>query len=138
MPWTCRFVPDPPLNDPDFHRTREVGMMWWLPWDDPDIRSYYLEHALSRQYLETHLLRRHPIIVVLPGIVPVCLDEKYCGGHWGDNPTGEGWQVTGEPPKVTVQPSINLVGVYHGWLHDGVLSDDVEGRRYDARGALIR
>lgn len=38
------------------------------------------------------------------------------------------WTRTGEPPNVTASPSINHVGQYHGWLQNGVLSDDCEGR----------
>jgi hypothetical protein len=47
---------------------------------------------------------------------------------------GPGWTRTGEPPNVTASPSINYaMGAlgYHGWLQDGVLTDDCEGRTYD-------
>jgi hypothetical protein len=48
------------------------------------------------------------------------------GGIWIiDGPTSKGtrpWSRTGVPPKVTVHPSINFEGSYHGWLRDGVLS----------------
>lgn len=40
------------------------------------------------------------------------------------------WTWTGKPPNVTATPSINSVGRYHGWLRDGVLSDDVDGRKF--------
>jgi hypothetical protein len=36
--------------------------------------------------------------------------------------TGNRWTVTGEPPKLTVKPSINSVGQWHGWITDGVMS----------------
>lgn len=39
------------------------------------------------------------------------------------------WTRTGEPPNITVSPSINYMGFYHGWLCEGVLSDDCEGRQ---------
>lgn len=41
-----------------------------------------------------------------------------------------GWTIEGEMPNVTVRPSINQEGVYHGWITNGVLSDDIEGRTY--------
>lgn len=48
---------------------------------------------------------------------------------------GTRWTVSGEPPNVTVHPSINVTAPesmrYHGWLRDGVLSDDLEGRTYE-------
>ncbi len=40
------------------------------------------------------------------------------------------WTRTGEAPNVTAHPSINHVGQYHGWLKNGVLTDDCEGRTY--------
>lgn len=40
-----------------------------------------------------------------------------------------GWDRTGTPPVITARPSIGSDG-YHGWLTDGVLSDDLEGRTY--------
>ena len=61
------------------------------------------------------------------------------GGHWhiyGRMADGSpGWDVTGELPNITARPSIlaHANGVheeYHGWLTDGVLSDDIEGRTY--------
>lgn len=91
--------------------------MWFAPelLEDPD---YYL----SDQYRERHLGRRPPIVVCLPGGRVFCVDGKSAGGG--------GWTVSGDPPRITVTPSINWEGHYHGWLIDGVLSDDCEGRRF--------
>ena len=41
--------------------------------------------------------------------------------------TGNLWQVTGTPPNLTVNPSINAGdgperGKWHGWIKDGVLT----------------
>jgi hypothetical protein len=61
-----------------------------------------------------------------------CLYVVTPGGHWPvDHPSsdnGPGWTRTGEPPNVTASPSINFVGRYHGFLQNGVLTDDCEGR----------
>lgn len=40
------------------------------------------------------------------------------------------WNRTGDPPNITAKPSINHVGKYHGWLENGVLTDDCEGRKF--------
>jgi hypothetical protein len=48
------------------------------------------------------------------------------------------WTRTGDLPKVTATPSINAIGTYHGWLRDGVLTDDCEGRTYAESGRLIK
>ena len=45
-----------------------------------------------------------------------------------------GWNITGEMPDITARPSINSTYPprkgYHGWLTNGVLSEDLEGRTY--------
>jgi hypothetical protein len=40
------------------------------------------------------------------------------------------WDVSGAPPDITVHPSINLTGVYHGHIVAGVVSEDTEGRTF--------
>ena len=40
------------------------------------------------------------------------------------------WTRTGEAPFITASPSINWVGKYHGWLQNGILTDDCEGRKF--------
>lgn len=62
------------------------------------------------------------ICVVLPGGVIWRIN------HPGTN--GFMWDVSGEPPNITAKPSINYQGVYHGFLTNGVLTDDVEGRKF--------
>lgn len=41
---------------------------------------------------------------------------------------GKSWSRIGTPPDITAAPSVNHVGVYHGTLMGGILSEDVEGR----------
>lgn len=50
-----------------------------------------------------------------------------CGDDFA--PIHLGWDVTGEPPNITVSPSI-MDEHYHGWIKDGVLTDDTDGRTY--------
>lgn len=50
------------------------------------------------------------------------------GGVWDMDTistNGEGWDVTGEPPNVTANPSIqhNHGNRWHGWLRNGVLTE---------------
>lgn len=120
MPWQCRMIDPDAVPDKD----RNPGDMWFEPWyTQADHRRYYL----SDRYLQMHLGKRPPIVVRLPSGRDFCVD----GRAKGDS---SGWMVTGEAPNVTVHPSIHHVGAYHGWLQNGVLSDDVEGRRYDMEG----
>jgi hypothetical protein len=88
-------------------REAEPGMLWDAPWllampnyRGPDGRS---------------------LVMRLPD-----------GGEWtidGPSTNGPGWERTGTPPQITARPSILSPG-YHGWLTDGVLSADLEGRTY--------
>ena len=62
---------------------------------------------------------REAWVIVLP---------NRAGAWWTtwDSPQGL-WQVTGEPPKLTVHPSINAgdapgPGNWHGWIKDGVMT----------------
>lgn len=111
-----------------------------LPW--PSIGAMWEMHApsgpdapncewLSPEYWRDHFPRRGPIMVMLPGRTtsgevtswPFCVDSKARDENgWKAN----GWTVTGEIPNLTVSPSINAKGVYHGWLQGGVISDGLE------------
>jgi hypothetical protein len=62
------------------------------------------------------------------------------GSEWlvyGPSSGGGKWQVTGTAPAFTAHPSINLIGVWHGFLREGVISDDVEGRRYPDQPPVV-
>lgn len=73
---------------------------------------------------------RPSIIVLLPGRVLWHMNDKGSEGCL--------WQIDGEIPNVTASPSINYVGIYHGWVQNGVVSDDVEGRKFDEMGWPIK
>lgn len=110
-----------------YHETRpeqpQVGDMWPAPWlvRDGDGRSFFLSDAyLAARKAGT--VTRMPLIVRLPGGTDFCVDGPASGGG--------GWNVTGEPPAVTLTPSINVVGSYHGWITNGVITDDCEGRTF--------
>jgi hypothetical protein len=118
MAWTCRMVDTPTGAKP--------GDMWFGGEGlvHGPHAGYYLEHYLSAEYKRDWLGKRLPLFVCLPSGDHFCVDSVADGAGEG------GWTVTGEPPTITVSPSINAPGRYHGWLRDGVLSDDVEGRSY--------
>lgn len=66
--------------------------------------------------------------VLLPGRSLFCVDTAAYDETRGHH--GEGWKVTGTPPTITVTPSINCIGSYHGYIRDGVITDDCEGRTF--------
>jgi len=105
--------------------------MWFAP--------YLLEHPPGHifepapNYFRENRTR-DPVVVRLPGPVDFCID----GRAWrAGTPYGDGWTVSGVPPMVTVQPSINVQGIYHGYLIDGIIGEDVEGRKYGADGRKV-
>jgi hypothetical protein len=91
------------------------GDCWYAPW--------LSEGWSSPEYIRDHLGKRHPLVVCVPGGFDWCVDGP------ANNLGGHGWTVTGEAPRLTATPSIGTEK-YHGWLRDGVLSDDLEGRTY--------
>ena len=115
MPATCRII-DPhiiPLKE------RKPGDMWFYP----GVREFYPTQLLSKKYNQQE---RPPLYVLLPNGAVFCVDYHY--DH-------DGWDVTGQAPAITVSPSINfqsnaVYDGYHGYLTDGILTDDLEGRVY--------
>lgn len=111
MPWSCRLVSA--ASSP-----KEIGDVW-LSWtlDGVDLRPF-----LSREYRRDWEGVRPPLIVRLPGPVDVCLDREV------DDENGHGWTVRGYVHTLTVTPSVNILGVYHGFIRNGVVTDDCQGR----------
>ena len=129
MPWTIRMIPAPGDGPEDTaFKDLRVGDMWFAP--------YLLE------YPEGHIFRpaakyytrnsgRPPLVVCLPALAGGRVDWCVDGPPWiGGKPTGDGWDVSGEPPLITVSPSVNIHGCYHGFIQNGVISDDCENRKY--------
>jgi len=127
MPWQCRLVDD------DDERMRlsvngvlPPGIMWHDPDLFPPAGSVRPERGyLSPEYYRDHLGKRPALMVSLPGGEDFCLDS--CSSN---NDYAHGWTVTGDAPNITVSPSINFTGRFHGFLTNGVLSEDVEGRMF--------
>lgn len=113
-------------NDPSFWKP---GMGYLADWyyDPSGERQAAGKHVmtredgefLSRYYWEDWADKRAPIIIICPNGREWCIDQK------ANN--GEGWKVTGEWPNITCSPSIVVPG-YHGFLQNGVFTDDIEGR----------
>lgn len=117
MPTQCRLIDSELLEKPDHP---QPGDMWYAEW--------VTNHPfLSPQYKQNWADKRPPIIVCLPNGQTWLVDGLCGDGHGGRKDYG--WTVTGEAPNITVSPSINDPG-YHGFLQNGVFTDDLEGRTY--------
>lgn len=104
------------------------GDMWYVPWF---VEDSYIAPTLSPEYKRDWLGKRPPIAVCLPNGTHWMIDNRFADGNggWKEN----GWTITGEAPNITANPSINSMSPnngYHGWLQNGILTDDLEGRRY--------
>lgn len=56
------------------------------------------------------------------------------GQEWivyGPSSDGNKWQVTGTLPNITAHPSIGIPGYYHGFIRDGVITEDADGRKFE-------
>lgn len=104
----------------------------------PDFMSerFPTHYVLSPKYKTQHATKRQPLIVVCPGHNLWAIDCLAIGEH---GTKGEGWDITGLPHDGTLHasPSINFPGRYHGWLHNGFLSDDCEGRKFTDEGDAL-
>jgi hypothetical protein len=130
MPWNCRMVDErgadyvPQTGDMFYRYAPDVWRALVKDWRAKGAqRDAPMVKYLSDEYLAERIDQRPPLTVILPGDTWFCVDS---------NATGErrGWQVSGEPPHITVSPSINCEGVYHGFLTNGVIGNDVEGRTF--------
>jgi hypothetical protein len=129
MSWKCRFIHQPPLREEgsvDWSKLA-VGDMWFY-----ELPAERWEKAhLTKHYWENHSQRRGPLVVLLPGPNWFLIDGQCYSTERGYY---DGWKVTGKAPLITVTPSIHIQGRYHGHLKNGVISDDVDERKFDAEG----
>jgi hypothetical protein len=121
MPWPCKLV--------DITKQpKEIGDMWFgeaLPITNEPGRYMDIPSGdlLSDEYIRERMAKRKPLDVMMPNGDVFCIDAAVSGKR-------DGWAVTGDPPNITVHPSINIVGRYHGFIKNGVISEDVDGRKF--------
>lgn len=125
MSWKCRLIENPELNafgNVDITK-RQVGDMWYL-----DVKEDELKDRNLTQHYFKHNAGRKPLVVLLPGRYYFLIDGQCYNEQKGYY---DAWTVKGVPPLISVEPSINMVGRYHGFLRNGVISDDCDGRKFD-------
>ena len=111
--------------------------------DDPQVGDIWPEphwansNIISEAYKDKARLQRPPLVCHLPSLsdpegIRFLLDRVAHGDK-----SRKGWEITitgplvpGETPDITVKPSINCDGSYHGYIKHGVITDDCEGREY--------
>lgn len=126
---------NPQVGDAYYARGEHCGV--WGPGPHEGV-PYAYAHDLTRQFEQAG---RRPIMVVLPCGYHFCIDSAYWSSS-DTNPDRSGWDVRIlAPPEVdhplllTLSPSVNIVGSYHGWIGinsvpPGFISDDLDARVY--------
>jgi len=82
--------------------------------------SFYDDDYLHICISAAHTGKR-ALIVILPGHVYFCVYSKQITDSVMHEP---GWTVSGEPDSLTLSPSVNVKGVWHGFISNGSLSPD--------------
>jgi hypothetical protein len=115
MPYQCFMIKE-------LSERRKPGAMWYGD------ATLFSERELSANYKRDWKGKREPLWVKLPGGMQFCLDWIASGAN------GSGWDITGEAPNISISPSINYLSGrkngWHGWIQNGILGDDYEGRTY--------
>lgn len=131
MPWPIEFFD----SIEDVYKKYGESGPWpvGVAYPDPE----YLDHQIngkrliSPQYLQAWQGLRPPIVVELPCghfcVDMVTMNDGVPGDH--------GWEVSGHPAQMTLKPSVNIKGAWRGFITNGVISDDVEGRTFAERRA---
>ena len=93
------------------------------------------EHQMSKHYEANVRAARRPIMVVLPmrGATQPWHATTFVIDSHPTNDENAAWGVEvvmaslvdGQKPDITVTPSIDCRGLYHGYLTHGVISDDL-------------
>lgn len=129
MSWSCYIVEiiecDPLILDPE-RPNISMTRMYRIPG--------------TKELLSYQKLKIGAIYKTVEGIILVKLPGMSGYNEWAMNRvTHEGykWTITGEIPTVTATPSINCVGIYHGFVTKGIVTDDCEGRKFDDYGKQI-
>ena len=115
-------------EEPDYTDIK-IGDMWpAMDWANSNIISENYK-ALKGS--------RPPLMVMLPSMYCKEGDRFLLDRIAGDAADKHGWTITitgelvsGQKPNITVAPSINSEGSYHGYIRNGTITDDVEGRTY--------
>ena len=134
--WSCRLI--------DFKKgvtnnDLKVGDMFfinpdeWLEDGHYKWPAYYASPERLSPFYKAYNQDRLPILVVLPSRVLWCVDSMCVNSS---NRYGR-WLVIGKAPNISVYPSINVEGHYHGFLTNGMIGNDVEGRKYSDTGEIV-
>jgi hypothetical protein len=137
MPWPLILLPSDEWflrhqhHDPRLEPL-QIGHCAVAPWVFTEDGYSHVRKALGSKYLALPEPRRAPIVIALPYHNQKYQiwfpDERAWDAKQGYH--GEGWTITGDLPNISITPSINCVGTYHGYVDKGQITSDCEGRKF--------
>lgn len=103
-----------------------------IEWSKLPVGSMWFSHSRPKISQEKPILDDpEPLLSVrLPGLIDWCIDRP--------GSQDSRWTRTGNPPDISTQPSINFVGLYHGYISEGYVTDDYDGRKFNDDGTPIK
>jgi hypothetical protein len=130
MSWPLKEIPQPDF--PTYDIGLQIGDCWRqkLTHEEDPRWGKFWHSRLNAQFASSG---RDWVWVVLipfgPPEMPWCIWSPDMRPSRDDD---SGWTVTNaeDPARMTVSPSILIVDRYHGWIRDGEITDDCEGRTY--------
>lgn len=91
----------------------QPGDMWFITGKTAE---ELVAMELTAQYFAENSWR-HPVMLALPnrrgGVFRFLVDGKCYSSERGYY---DGWKVTGHPPFISVSPSVDVEGAYHGFI----------------------
>lgn len=134
MPWQCFLIKS--IRKWTHETDTAFGVVYQRLFELADGRLVTLDElpvgAMWHSSIDPIWITSEPTLyVILPG------HFAWPMNHGGSK--GARWNVVGTPPEVSATPSIRITGGYHGYVgsngvQPGVVSDDVDGKRYSQAG----
>lgn len=88
---------------------------------DWKVGDAFYDDSYPRSLISEKHKGKRPIIVILPPNVYFCIYSKPRKNGIGYEP---GWEVSGEPESITLAPSVNIEGIWHGFIRNGAFTPD--------------
>ena len=96
------------------HEARPLNPKPGDAWHVDNLDDWEIEHEVA----DRHKGKR-PLFVKLPNGSEFCVYSPVINA--GKPQPGSGWTVTGEAPNITLSPSVNIVGRWHGFIENGMI-----------------
>lgn len=139
-PWPLYFIPEKGTN-PGQRGELKPGACWYAPWLlKPERGLAEGPEELSPKYRNEQMAIRPPLVIWLPGVACWAIDARASRARtWWDlvTPMNPGEDPATWVRRLTLAPSIDYKGYYHGYVQQGEVKPDVSGFAYDDEGYRV-